>query len=68
MWPLDKVVKAIDELIAKLKVQQLDEVQHRDFCKEIEELSAILAQAKEFHENDVDTARTTSQVGQYFSY
>merc|ERR1719409_1370956 len=42
--PFAKVIKAIDDLVAKLKLNQADEVKHRDFCIE------------EFHQNEVDQA------------
>lgn len=48
--PFDKVIKAIDELIEKLKVQQADEVKHRDYC------------TNGFHENEVQTNRETARL------
>lgn len=47
---IGKVIKAIDDLVAKLKVQQADEVKHRDFCKE------------ELHQNEVDAERTKYEI------
>mmetsp|Transcript_36973 Transcript_36973/g.102739 ORF Transcript_36973/g.102739 Transcript_36973/m.102739 type:complete len:728 (-) Transcript_36973:186-2369(-) len=46
--PFAKVVEAIDSLIAKLKTQQADEVERRDFC------------ISELHENSVQTDRKTA--------
>jgi len=40
--PFGKVIKAIDNLSAQLKVEMADEVKHKDFCD------------NEFHENKVD--------------
>jgi len=48
--PFDKVLKAIDDLVAKLRVQQADEVKHRDFCIE------------EFHQNQAQTERKSAEL------
>jgi len=48
--PLAKVIKAIDELTAKLKVEMADEVKHRDFCVD------------SLHENDSDTAKKQAKL------
>jgi regulator of replication initiation timing len=43
--PIAKVVGAIDELVAKLKLQQSDEVKQRDYC------------VSSLHENEAESAR-----------
>lgn len=48
--PFAKVIEAIDGLLAKLKVEQADDVKHRDFC--IDEL----------HENERETATKTAEL------
>jgi len=45
--PFAKVSEAIDGLIAKLEVEQADEVKHKDFC------------TSELHETEVETQRKT---------
>mmetsp|Transcript_100664 Transcript_100664/g.204081 ORF Transcript_100664/g.204081 Transcript_100664/m.204081 type:complete len:709 (-) Transcript_100664:117-2243(-) len=46
---VEKVIKAIDDLVAKLKVEQADEVKQRDFC------------VGELHENEVQAARKEAE-------
>lgn len=48
--PFAKVVKAIDGLLEKLKIEQSDDVKHRDFC--IDEL----------HENERENATKTADL------
>mmetsp|Transcript_56071 Transcript_56071/g.88856 ORF Transcript_56071/g.88856 Transcript_56071/m.88856 type:complete len:697 (+) Transcript_56071:48-2138(+) len=48
--PFDKVIKAIDELLAKLKLEMADEVKHKDFCVD------------ELHDNQVTTEKRQAQL------
>lgn len=48
--PFDKVIKAIDELVAKLKVEMADEVKHKDFC------------VQEFQDNQVTTEKKQAKL------
>jgi len=48
--PFAKVTEAIDKLVAKLKIEQVDEVKYRDFC--IDEL----------HQNEVDSQRKSASA------
>lgn len=48
--PFAKVVKAIDDLSAKLKVEMADEVKHQDFC------------INELHENKVDQEKKDAKL------
>jgi len=48
--PFAKVVKAIDGLLAKLQVEQADDVKHRDFC------------ISELHENERENATKTADL------
>merc|ERR1719316_2386988 len=48
--PFAKVIKAIDALAEKLKLEMEDEVKHRDFCVE------------ELHENQVDTEKKQAKL------
>jgi hypothetical protein len=48
--PFAKVVKAIDDLSAKLKVEMADEVKHKDFCD------------NELHENKVDEEKKQAKL------
>jgi len=45
-----KVKKAIDDMVAQLKIDQKDEVKHKDFCN------------KEFHDNDTQTTAANRKV------
>lgn len=47
--PFAKVIEAIDDLVAKLKIEQADEVKHYDYC------------TNELHENQVETERKTAE-------
>jgi len=47
--PFEKVFEAIDKLSEKLKIEQADEVKHRDYCVEA------------LHENEVQTQRKTAE-------
>lgn len=44
--PFGKVVEAIDKLVEKLKLQQADEVKHRDFCIDSLNENEIVTQRK----------------------
>lgn len=48
--PFAKVVKAIDDLSAKLKLEMADEVKHKDFC------------VNELHENKVDEEKKQAKL------
>mmetsp|Transcript_36054 Transcript_36054/g.96863 ORF Transcript_36054/g.96863 Transcript_36054/m.96863 type:complete len:682 (+) Transcript_36054:299-2344(+) len=48
--PFAKVSQAIDGLIAKLRVEQADEVKHKDFCTD------------GLHENEVDSERKAAEL------
>jgi septal ring factor EnvC (AmiA/AmiB activator) len=48
--PFGKVIKAIDALVAKLKVEMDDEVKHKDFCD------------TELHENQVEQEKTQAKL------
>lgn len=48
--PFAKVTAAIDELVAKLKVEMADEVKHKDFC------------VSELHENKADTEKNQAKL------
>eukprot|EP00929_Paragymnodinium_shiwhaense_P008935 TRINITY_DN112932_c0_g1_i1.p1 TRINITY_DN112932_c0_g1~~TRINITY_DN112932_c0_g1_i1.p1 ORF type:complete len:768 (-),score=259.65 TRINITY_DN112932_c0_g1_i1:78-2282(-) len=47
--PFDKVIKAIESLSEKLKIEQADEVKHRDYCVD------------SLHENEVQTERKNAE-------
>jgi len=48
--PFEKVVKAIDELMARLNTEQANEVKQRDYC------------INQLHENEVETERTKAEL------
>merc|ERR1719310_1465964 len=48
--PFAKVIKAIDDLSAKLKLEMADEVKHKDFC------------VNELHENKVDEEKKQAKL------
>lgn len=53
--PFTKVIKAIDELVAKLKLEMADEVKHKDFC------------VNELHENKAETERKQAKLDNLIS-